>query len=406
MARPNWSLTLPGSIDLDRSNGAQVTNWPRVCIAITSEESVSGVQRKKPSGWMDPTPYTLTHRHVSWQQGSCYHQPFANPGNNGQWYKGVVGTPSGGGRFNGNDHFNWAMAEADVINDWGTRERALIAVRNNLKSTDINLGVAFGERKQTARLIGDTAIRLAKSVRHLKRGEIRKSMDALGVSSKRAQPRGSNVPQKWLELQYGWKPLLSDVYGAAEALSKHPKDHWRVTAKAVKTNNDSRTNTISGNPGSSGFDASQCRVDVERSVFARIDALPQNEALISLASAGVTNPLLVAWELVPFSFVVDWFIPIGSYVESLDAMLGYESGWYTSSLFVRAVWTDTGLTFVNPNGSCIINSFSGTKKLVYLDRDVSASVPLPSLPSLKDPVSLGHMANGLALLSQAFGRRR
>jgi hypothetical protein len=32
---------------------------------------------------------------------------------------------------------------------------------------------------------------------------------------------------------------------------------------------------------------------------------------------GLTNPLNVAWELVPFSFVVDWFIPIGSFFDGL-----------------------------------------------------------------------------------------
>jgi hypothetical protein len=33
---------------------------------------------------------------------------------------------------------------------------------------------------------------------------------------------------------------------------------------------------------------------------------------------------MVAWELVPFSFVLDWFIPIGSYLSQLDASAGME----------------------------------------------------------------------------------
>jgi hypothetical protein len=233
-------------------------------------------------------------------------------------------------------------------------------------------------------------------------------MDELGISSRRRQPRGNNVPQKWLELQYGWKPLLSDVYGAASALEKKPKGDWRVTASV--TRKDEGTKTFELLPlQNSNFYSFSCKARYLRSVYARIDALPQNEAIISLASLGVTNPLLVGWELVPYSFVVDWFIPIGGWLESLDALLGYGTSSYSSTLLSRATWTETGISGSGPStlgGKWITdNRFKGRKRLVSVKRTVSSSVPLPSLPRFKDPRSLGHMANGLALLATAFGRR-
>jgi len=403
MARSNYNIALPGIVDLHRPNGAQVSGWPNLVTARRMSETTSGVSRRKPKGWKPPTAYSLTSRDVSYQTGYCLYYNTPTKGSTGQWYTGVVGCPESGGRFNGEHHFNSAISETDAIADLGLRNAALTAARNNLKNTSINLGVAFGERKQTARLIGDTASRLARSVRYLKRGSIRKAMDELGISSRKREPRGSNVPQKWLEMQYGWKPLLSDVYGAADALSKHPTDHWRVTAKATRSRVDQYA--YDKYPGSgSGFDACECRAQVRRSVFARIDAIPDNAAKIALASTGVTNPLLVGWELVPFSFVVDWFIPIGNYVESLDAMLGYTEGYYTSSLFVRAEWTDKGRSGTVGSHK-VINDFYGYKKLIHLSRTAQAGVPLSKLPRFKDPRSLGHMANGLALLAQVFGRR-
>lgn len=33
---------------------------------------------------------------------------------------------------------------------------------------------------------------------------------------------------------------------------------------------------------------------------------------------GFTNPAAVLWEATPFSFVVDWFLPIGDYLKTLD----------------------------------------------------------------------------------------
>jgi hypothetical protein len=229
-------------------------------------------------------------------------------------------------------------------------------------------------------------------------------MDELGISSRRRQPRGGNVPSRWLELQYGWKPLLSDVYGAASALEKRPKGDWRVTAKVTKKCVDSYVAAPAVT--SNSLDAYRCEARLLRSVFARIDALPQNEAIISLASLGVTNPLSVAWELVRFSFVVDWFIPIGGWLESLDALLGYGQTYYSSSFLAKARWDEVGLSASFPSqGWAIENHFSGRKRMVVLNRTVSDSVPLPSLPRFKDPRSLGHMANGLALLATAFGRR-
>lgn len=402
--RQNYSVTLPGSVRFERPNGGSAST-SSVTAKIGTGTYV-GVTRHKPSGsFIDPTSYILYERSVSYPVGRCYHNPiWPTVSTLGQVYTGIVGPPGGGGRFDGNYHFEAALSETSILNDNGLRNTALIAVRQKLKSTDINLGVAFGERKQTASLLGDTATRLGRSVRALRRGQTRNAMNELGISSRRREPRGSNVPQKWLELQYGWKPLLSDVYGAAAALEKRPKGDWRVTAKVTRS--EKSTYAARLDPVQNGnFDAYQCDARMEKSVFARLDALPQNEAIISLVSLGVTNPLSIGWELVPWSFVVDWALPIGDWLDSLDAMLGYSYATYSSSLFVKARWVDNGLTGGGATWR-IQNNFTGSKTLTYLSREASASVPLPSVPRFKDPRSLGHMANGLALLSQAFGRGR
>lgn len=404
MARTPFITAKPGVLTTWNGwNGPVLSNttveWDK------ATETVTGVSRRIPQGWKDPTPYQFLGVYYSRAYGEMRIKTHSSA-TSGARYSKVIGSTGGG--FNSLDHFNEIVLEGNVRGDLGLRQLALVAARNKLKSTDINLGVAFGERKQTARLIGDTASRIGKSVRHLKSGRIRKAMDELGISSRKREPRGSNVPSKWLEMQYGWKPLLSDVYGATDALSKHPNDHWRVTAKATRSRNTSYAKIrapVGTNGPESNFDAFSGGCKVFTSVFARIDAIPSNELTISLASVGVTNPLLVAWELVPFSFVVDWFIPIGNYVESLDAMLGYSAGVYSSSLYITAEWVGSGLSRDWPNGTYVHNNFTETKKLVEVNRTVSQSIPLPRLPRFKDPRSLGHMANGLALLSQVFGRR-
>jgi hypothetical protein len=398
MARPPFNLVYAGNCHYSTGGG----NYPadNVVPARQDSETTTGVTRRKPKGFIPATPYFLLYRSISYAKGTCKNAHLSFP-DFGQSYSGVVGGGTGqSGRFWSPDHFDQVISEEDSI-DNSLKNSALIKARNALKSTDINLGVAFAERNATARLVGDTATRLFKSYRHLRRGEIRKAMDMLGITSARREPRGNNAPQKWLELQYGWKPLLSDVFGACDALSKRSGSDWSVTAKGRAKS----TKTVSKIYGSI-FDYGSGTAVVQNSAFCRIDAVPQNEALISLASLGITNPLLIGWELVPFSFVVDWFIPVGSYLESIDALLGYDRFSYSNSLLTKVSWEGSGLGRKDTgNGFFIDNSYKESKRIVRLDREASASVPFPRFPRFKDPRSLEHMANGLSLLATVFGRK-
>jgi hypothetical protein len=378
------------------------TGYPRKRLVVTKRDVI---KRRKPEGWIPPTPYSYERTDAQYQEGEAryYHHGGSTNCNYGQTYRGLVGGTGGSWtRFSGENHFNLVCDPVALWNSKvpGLNAKALIGARNELKNSKVNLGVAFGERKQTARLLGDTAIRLAKSLRALKSGKIRRAMDELGITSRRREPRGSNVPKKWLELQYGWKPLLSEVYGAAEALNERPQGDWRVTVKATRKEN------IKYNTSHNGIDMFYGSCEGYIGSFVRIDALPSNLALIKLASLGVTNPLLVGWELVPFSFVVDWMLPIGGYLESLDALLGYSSsGTYASySAFMKIKITDKGRSGQVTSVFSSDNNWIGTKEVVKLIRTTSSGVSFPSFPRIKDPLSLGHMANGLSLLAQVFGR--
>jgi hypothetical protein len=56
--------------------------------------------------------------------------------------------------------------------------------------------------------------------------------------------------------------------------------------------------------------------------------------LLQANRLGVINPLAIAWELYPFSFVIDWFVPIGSVLTAATATAGLEfvSGHTTRSI--------------------------------------------------------------------------
>lgn len=394
MPRQNFITAIPSIVKGSDINGGNVAGPFSVPDGRYAAETSSGTHRRKPSGWIPPTGYSYSHVTFSRDSGECKYWFTSNPNTNNRWITGCVGGVNG--VFNSLNRWDELVNEGSIV-DAALANTALIAARGKLKGQSVNLAVAFGERRQTAQLIGDTAKRLVETVRSLKRGNIRDAMNKLGLSHNSRQPRGSNWPRHWLELQYGWKPLLSDVYGACDALSKRNKSDWRVTVTATRSSKRDYSRSWGGNGGGVGSAKVSC------SAFVRIDALPQNEANISLASLGISNPATLGWELLPFSFVVDWLLPVGGWIDSLDAMLGYGEAYTSTSVLTRASW-DTRGTGSSSGGFTYQNNYVGSKRVVKLERTASAGVPLPSFPSLKDPRSLGHMANGLALLSQVFGR--
>jgi len=405
LTRPNIELRLaPKSTSFSRSNGSSYADWGLRAMYYVKETS-TGVRRRKPRGWLNPQPYVFERQEISSPAGSNRYMPSGYPTTNGQWFQGVCYTVPGDAvtRESAMTIFNRAYHELSWKGDDGLRNAALIAARNRLKSSSIDLGLAFAERKQTERLVVDNLRRVTKSFEALKRGQTRRAMNELGLSRKKREPRGASIPQKWLELQYGVKPLASDIYGACDSLATRDKSDWRVTATATRKLQFNVSTSMIG--GTDYWNAGTVQASVWKSVFTRIDALPENEMLISLSSLGLLNPLSVAWEKTYLSFVVDWAYPLGDFFDSLDSMLGYSTGAYSSSLLVKADWSFKGNPSWNgPSGRKTENKTAGRMRRVYLDRQVSASVPLPRLPSFKDPRSLGHVANALALLAGAFGR--
>jgi hypothetical protein len=202
-----------------------------------------------------------------------------------------------------------------------------------------------------------------------------------------------------LELQYGWKPLLQDIHGACTELDRTEQDlkdsAYRVTV-AKKVREDSKQIVTSSSwTGYKDFrrHMQMCKV--------RLDYVPDNIELIRLSSLGLTNPAMIAWELMPFSFIVDWALPIGNWINALDAALGYRflGGSRTEVRRLRSSRTCSGPSV---DIGVKTSSFRGSSNVFDMVRVVYSSSPVPVRPGFKNPVSDAHVKNGLALLIAAF----
>jgi hypothetical protein len=320
-------------------------------------------------------------------------------------YQGIVGYSGSGTGLESLGTMNSVYSPTGVPASW--RDQAIQKARLALKDQDVNLGVAFAERSQTAKLVGDTCLTLVEALRALHRRDFRAAGRALGIRP--GKPKSESIPKRWLELQYGWKPLLSDVYGSVNALTNRPQSDWFVTAKATVREKYHGENIFTGTSTSAGYGIGN--YVAQKGVNVRIDAVPTNSLLIEAARLGITNPAEIGWELVPFSFVVDWFLPVGSFLSSLDALLGYGQTYCSISTFSssRISHRLVSNNWTTKSGSHTIfhtymRSGSSHRERVSLVREALTTVPLPLLPRWKNPLSAAHMANGLSLLAQVFGR--
>jgi len=263
----------------------------------------------------------------------------------------------------------------------------------NLQPAGPNLPVALGEAQKTIDMLGGR-FKGILSLATKAAGTWRKNrFDRLPDGSKR-------LDDIWLELQYGWRPLFTDVYAGMEHLARNVRSPITVCTGSARDRVEfaNRQTPSSPNHHASGFNDSRSRYVVKATL-----ASPN---LSNAHALGLTNPLVVAWELIPFSFVADWFLPVGDALASLDATSGYSfhSGCRTD------VWhyeSDEHFYVNLKNGPDFDFRETRARRVdMAMTRYVLTGFPNPTLPSFKNPLSVQHAANAVALAAQFFGAFR
>jgi hypothetical protein len=272
-----------------------------------------------------------------------------------------------------------------------------------IKDQKVNLLQAYAERSQTAKTVGDSAIRLATALRAVKRGDVVKAAAALGLVGKqirRQDNRNYYNQQKrtasdWLALQYGWRPLINDVYGACEALANtlHRNPIDRVV-KVRRASRDVSSPVYKNQTLYEYWDREQSTTCIRYSCNFTAGA-PFTKTLSEL---GITNPALIVWELMPWSFVIDWFIPIGAWISSWDATLGLQFQSGSKTVFLKGETQRVTNYLGTGYGGTRSGMTVANTELVSHVRTPLSGFPSPQLPALKNPLSLEHLANAMALL--------
>lgn len=281
---------------------------------------------------------------------------------------------------------------------------ALYRALDKLKNQRWNVSQLYVERKKAIKT-ATSAIRTAnKQIKAFKQqfpNDWRRLAENTGRKLSRVSPR-------FLELVYGLVPLLNTVYGACQDLHDREKAAAKpyrasVVGRSVEIQNLSWQKTS----GQTAYWGYQCEGKIEHRCLIHLEYVLDSPSLALASHLGITNPLVVLWNVYPWTYVADWFLPVSKYLSALDADLGFTWKSGTSTHWSKLELNGDRIVPFGPLGNGYVIPYALVpyrERRFTLDRSVYVTAPRIPLPQWKNPASALHLAEALALLQGNFFR--
>lgn len=256
-------------------------------------------------------------------------------------------------------HANWSgdgasllenLVSPDVLLDndlLSMRRVALLKAHAAIRQNSVMAGEIAGEIRSTLEMLRHPfrdALNLT--------GRMIKSFKAhRGKSTRSAARAFSNM---WLEYRYGWKPLILDIHQVY-------KNHRTFRSRLFKRRLVARASQSGSQNTSKSFEMQPCIPDfgvwkasgtVTRSqevaahagVIYEVQPRSASEQVSVDYRLGADSLLQTAWELTPFSFVVDWFVDVGTWLEAIIPVPGVQilGSWVTTVNTSSTTYSCTG----------------------------------------------------------------
>jgi hypothetical protein len=225
------------------------------------------------------------------------------------------------------------------------------------------------------------------------------------------QKRLDYVTGKWLEYRYGWMPLMHSIWDAIDTINRDISARdIPIKARSGYTNN--RRNLYVS--GSGSYTSPRLTVTTQnasvRSEVSYLFTIPAGHRISDWTSL---NPLAIAWELTPLSFVGDWFVNVSEVLTSWENFLLFNQylrgGYITHTSKVEEVWYAQGQTSVP--GPMIADTYyysfystSGVRKITQKSRTVVTTLPISATIRVKFDVNQKRALDACALIKQLFVR--
>lgn len=211
---------------------------------------------------------------------------------------------------------NTIQNPSPVFLPWDGVDQAIMKAVSNAKGAEGDVGMMLAEAKETVSFLLSPVKSLVKNLRRLYR-----SAHSWRISRSNPKSILDALSSLWMANRYGLKPLLSDISFLMGDLSKIQRRAELLRAHAGITIQDSDTLELL-----SGYNTvlicnfyKQLRTESRRSVHATAlykDYWEVGEFFWMVERLGLdcfSIPNLI-WEMIPFSFVLDWVWNVGDWL--------------------------------------------------------------------------------------------
>jgi len=390
-----WGTTFSGSFPSERRT--RTSGWSTIARTrqvVSKEKPISGNARIDKTGWRNPTQFRAYVIQQIAGPAFDYTVTKAN-GVDFTQHRGAQGFlpdsvvtfttgVSGAGYF--------PRTSLNLAN------RATTECLNKLKDGVGSLAETIAEINQTIGLMTETIFEMydiaALVMRRGRPGRIKNRF----LRSKRKHQNldweffRKKASERWLEVHYGWYPLVGDLIAYMNAIQNGlPK----LRTSAVR--NLSENHGLPSNTGNSDPYFFSVTGEVKSGCKVRADAKIVSPGIALLDSLELINPFQLGWALLPYSFVIDWLIPISNVMKALTVSAGLEllgvstTKWTKCDLKVR--WT------LFDGASLKGEPITAQLKSLSTYRTASKSWPWPAL-YMKSPFNTTRLVTAIALLMQ------
>jgi len=281
-----------------------------------------------------------------------------------------------------------------------TRLEAWSRLATKIRGHDFDASIFMSESVLSVQLIVDTIRSLAAACRYCRLGQWGPMVRSLARSYsgpkkdrekwQRAMNKG-DLAAALLAVRYGWTPMLNDVLEACKAFDALMGGKSLTFRASYKTGGSTKYGCTNSNGVVTAEDVFRCHLKATL-----------KEKVSMTRSLGLLNPIPTIYERIPFSFVLDWFIPVGTYLQEWAFFNGLEAR-YTETLVVernsrvskRPTYSDS--TWPRSNG-VVGGDFKSSS--ISLSRSIGTESPSlgVELKTASQAFSRVHIENAAALV--------
>lgn len=270
---------------------------------------------------------------------------------------------------------------------------------------DAQLLVIIAEMHKTVRMLLhplQNLTRFLKKVLRDKRRDPRPSVATMSLLE--------YLGAEWLTYRFGVRPLLFDIQNVLKAVTKPHKSGLERHKGTYKMSRSYDYGTLSCTMGSG---TCQYRLNIDHTVTVRCGFMRDAEGgfqdALGLRISDIPSAI---WELIPFSFVIDWFFNIGEFLSTLPAWGGPALKGAFTTIEHHIVVTRTTLGYTppaDPGGWTQPRGPNGVEVLDYTNRNRIVGVRLPSLGSKLSIFDINfkdlRVLDAIALIRQMLSHR-